>query len=72
MKESNLKFSSGIPSLDQTLQGILAGDTLAQLSGVGGILLMGVGINLLEIKKINVVNLLPSLLVVLAVKMLLP
>jgi hypothetical protein len=53
-------------------QGILAGSTLAELSGVGGILLMGVGINLLEIKKINVANMLPSLLVVLALKMMLP
>ncbi len=52
--------------------GFLVGETLKELTGVGGILLMGVGINLLEIRKTNVMNLLPSLLVVLALKLLLP
>lgn len=35
-----------------------------QLSAVGGILLLGLGINILEIKEIKVSNLLPALLVV--------
>lgn len=34
------------------------------LTSVGGILLIGLGINLLEIKKIKMMNLLPSLLVI--------
>lgn len=38
---------------------------IADLSGVGGILLIGLGINILKIKEINVVNLLPSLLFIL-------
>jgi len=65
-------YQGSITLLAANSQGMLSGSTLAQLSGVGGILLMGVGISLLEIKKINVVNMLPSLLVVLALKMMFP
>lgn len=35
----------------------------AELTSVGGILIIGIGLNILEIKKINVGNLLPSVLV---------
>ncbi|MCI3927033.1 DUF554 domain-containing protein [Paenibacillus sp. TRM 82003] len=37
-----------------------------EVSAVGGILIIGIGINLLEIKKINVANLLPSIAVMAA------
>jgi uncharacterized membrane protein YqgA involved in biofilm formation len=37
---------------------------ISQLSAVGGILLLGLGINMLEIKEIKISNLLPALLVV--------
>jgi len=40
-----------------------------ELSAVGGILLVGLGINILEIKKIEVVNLLPSLVFVMVLMM---
>lgn len=65
-------YQGSITLLAANSQGLLVGSTLAQLSGVGGILLMGVGISLLEIKKISVANMLPSLLVVLALKMMFP
>lgn len=39
-------------------------DIILGLTSVGGILLVGLGINILEIKKIRVMNMLPSLLVV--------
>lgn len=35
-----------------------------QLTAVGGVLILGIAINILELKKINVVNMLPSLLVI--------
>lgn len=35
----------------------------AEITAVGGILIIGIGINMLEIKKINVANLLPSVLI---------
>lgn len=52
-----------------TLMGIQFGHLfssliLNQLTAVGGILIIGVSLNLLKIKKINVTNLLPSILIV--------
>jgi uncharacterized membrane protein YqgA involved in biofilm formation len=35
-----------------------------ELSAVGGLLLIGMGLNILEISKIKVINMLPSLVVV--------
>jgi hypothetical protein len=35
---------------------------IAELTASGGVLLIGVGINLLKIKKIRVANMLPTLL----------
>ncbi len=50
-------FASFIaPYLDNTLQN--------EISAVGGILIIGLGINILEIKKIRVLNLTPALLTV--------
>jgi uncharacterized membrane protein YqgA involved in biofilm formation len=37
---------------------------IADMTGVGGILLIGIGINILGIKKISVINMLPSLVVI--------
>lgn len=52
--------ASGIASfIDQAM----LDEIIVQLTAVGGILIMGIGINLLEIRKINVANLLPSVLV---------
>jgi len=52
-----------------TLLAAYAGDyfssiIITELTSVGGILLIGLGISILEIKKIKVVNMLPALLVV--------
>ncbi|OHD54098.1 MAG: hypothetical protein A2Y33_10300 [Spirochaetes bacterium GWF1_51_8] len=44
--------------------GLFDEQMIMQMTGVGGILILGVGINLLELKKIKVINLLPSLLIV--------
>jgi uncharacterized membrane protein YqgA involved in biofilm formation len=45
---------------------------IKELSAVGGILLLGLGIKMLEIKDINVANLLPSLIIVPIIASLLP
>ena len=52
-----------------TLLATFAGDYFSviiinELTAVGGILLIGLGISILEIKKIKVVNMLPSLIIV--------
>ena len=41
----------------------MSGSMIAELTGVGGILLIGLGINILKIKEINIINLLPALIV---------
>lgn len=45
---------------------------IAEMSAVGGILLIGMSINILNIKKINVMNMLPSLVVIIILLWLLP
>ncbi|KMQ51139.1 hypothetical protein CHISP_1845 [Chitinispirillum alkaliphilum] len=37
---------------------------ISEITSVGGILIFGIGLNILHIKKINVVNLLPSVMVI--------
>jgi uncharacterized protein len=36
---------------------------IAEITAVGGILIVGIGINILEVKKINVANLLPAIVI---------
>jgi len=45
---------------------------ITELSAVGGILLVGLGINILEIKKINVMNMLPALVMIILLLWLIP
>ena len=45
---------------------------ITELTAVGGILLMGLGIDILEIKKIKVMNMLPALIVILVLLWLIP
>ncbi|MEK3911649.1 DUF554 domain-containing protein [Paenibacillus sp. FSL H7-0331] len=52
--------ASGIASL---VDKAALDEIIMQITAVGGVLIMGIGINLLELRKINVANLLPSVLV---------
>jgi uncharacterized membrane protein YqgA involved in biofilm formation len=45
---------------------------ITELSAVGGILLVGLGINILEIRKINVMNMLPALVMIIFLLWLIP
>lgn len=58
-----LIFQGGITVFAAQFQGLFNEVLLAQLTATGGIMILGIGINLLEIKNIKVINLLPSLLV---------
>ncbi|MGC3976893.1 MAG: DUF554 domain-containing protein [Paludibacteraceae bacterium] len=42
----------------------LSKDIIAGLTALGGILLIGLGINILELKKLRVINMLPSLIII--------
>lgn len=48
----------------QSLQDFLSPTMVNQLTAVGGVLILGIGLNLLEIRRVNISNLLPSLLIV--------
>jgi uncharacterized membrane protein YqgA involved in biofilm formation len=46
------------------LDSYLSPPILAELTSVGGVMIIGIGINLLEIKQLRIMNLLPALIVV--------
>lgn len=58
-----LVYQGGITLLAGFIKPWLNDMVIAQMSLVGGILIFAIGINLLEIKKINVGNLLPSIFI---------
>lgn len=60
-------FQGGITLLAWWLGRSIPETTIMDLSSVGGIILIGLGINILEIKKINIMNMLPALLWILPV-----
>ncbi len=59
-----LIYQGGITLLVYWLGDFVALQVVTELTAVGGILLIGLGINILEIKKIKVMNMLPALLLV--------
>jgi uncharacterized membrane protein YqgA involved in biofilm formation len=62
-----LLYQGGIALAATGVASLLSPETIelltVEVSAVGGILIIGIGINLLEIKKINVANLLPAVAV---------
>ncbi|MBK9255131.1 MAG: DUF554 domain-containing protein [Saprospiraceae bacterium] len=57
-------FQGGITILASRLRTILNKNVVDAISSVGGILILGISVNLLNLGKINLENLLPSLLMV--------
>lgn len=58
-----LLFQGGLTLLAYPLQSFFNEKIMALLSAVGGLLIIGIGINLLQLGQINIENLLPSILV---------
>lgn len=56
-----LLYQGGITLLTSVVQQSLSTLLITELSAVGGVLLVGLGIDILKIKKISVLNMLPSL-----------
>ncbi len=56
-----LVYQGGLTLLAGFLMNFMNDSMMANLTGVGGILIIGLGINLLKIREISVANLLPSL-----------
>jgi uncharacterized membrane protein YqgA involved in biofilm formation len=59
-----LIYQGGITLFANYVSSYLSDALIVELSAVGGVLLLGLGMNIAEIKKFRVVNMLPSLLVV--------
>jgi len=58
-----LIYQGGLTLFAGYLQDYLTTPIINELSAVGGIILIGLGINVLEIKQIRVINMIPALLV---------
>ena len=65
-------FQGGITLLAATFGDFFPDPMITELSAVGGILLIGLGVSILEIKKINVMNMLPALITIILLIWLLP
>jgi len=63
-----LIYQLGLTLLASNLKAFLTPVLVNQLTAVGGILIIGLGLNLLQIKEIRVTNLLPSLVLVVLLK----
>jgi uncharacterized membrane protein YqgA involved in biofilm formation len=59
-----LLVQGGVALLARQLQPLLRPELLAALEATGGILILGIGINLLGLARLRVANLLPALLIV--------
>lgn len=57
-----LLYQGGITLLAGQAQGFFTEPIINQLTSTGGLLIMGIGINLLELSTLNVTNMLPALL----------
>jgi len=56
-------YQGGITLLAQLIKDFLSPEVINEMTATGGILILGIGFGLLEIKKIKVGNLLPAILV---------
>ncbi len=59
-----LIYQGGLTLFAGSIQEIMQEPIINELSAVGGLMLIGLGLNILEIKKIKVLNMLPALVVV--------
>jgi uncharacterized membrane protein YqgA involved in biofilm formation len=58
-----LVYQGGLTLCARYLHAALSASAMNEITAVGGILLIGLGFSILEIKKLSVVNMLPALLV---------
>ncbi len=67
-----LIFQGGITLLASVFGEFIPQVMIVEISAVGGILLIGMGISILDIKKINVMNMLPALITIILLMWLIP
>jgi uncharacterized protein len=59
-----LIYQGGLTLLAGSVASFFTDPIINELSAVGGILLIGLGINILEIKKLRILNMIPALIIV--------
>ncbi len=59
-----LIYQGGLTLFAASLQNFFTEIIINELTAVGGLLLIGLGINILEIKKLKILNMIPSLIIV--------
>ena len=59
-----LVYQGGLTLLAAQLEDLLTEVVVDELSAVGGLLLIGLGINILEIKRLRIMNMLPALVII--------
>jgi len=59
-----LIYQGGLTLLAAQLEDLLTEVVVDELSAVGGLLLIGLGINILEIKRLRIMNMLPALVII--------
>jgi uncharacterized protein len=59
-----LLFQGGLTVFASNMQSVFTEVIITELTAVGGIILLGLGSTMLEIKKIRILNMLPSLIIV--------
>lgn len=64
-----LLYQGSVTLLAASLQGVISTSMISQITAVGGLMIMGIGFNLLEIKKIKVTNFLPALVVIVLISL---
>jgi uncharacterized membrane protein YqgA involved in biofilm formation len=58
-----LAYQGAITLASGVLARFLSDMVIAEMTAVGGILILGIGLSMLEIKKFNIGNLLPAILI---------
>jgi len=58
-----LIYQGGLTLLASNIQNSLTDIIVNEITAVGGIILLGLGISLLEIKKIKIINMIPSMII---------
>jgi uncharacterized membrane protein YqgA involved in biofilm formation len=59
-----LVYQGGITLFASYLQGVFTDAIISEMTATGGLLLIGLGVNILEIKRLRILNMLPALVIV--------
>ncbi|HNR65001.1 MAG TPA: DUF554 family protein, partial [Atribacterota bacterium] len=57
-------YQGAITKIAYLIKNWITTDIINEMTAVGGILIIGLSLNILEIKKIKIANLLPSLIII--------